>query len=345
MHENTSVTPLELLARGRFWTVLIVAIVLTLGLFSPEPSLRRPARDRRQPIRGLGAHDRGIHPATAAGRSASHVHVRCAALLFELALRRVAARDLVGAGILMGLGWLTKTPALFLVPAGTLLIALELWRSRRVSAQERRRVWTALLGGYVLWAIVAAIVFFLLWPALWVDPIGIFQKMYLEMTAYVGGHITGNFFMGQAVEDPGPLFYPLAYLLRTTPATLLGLVGAAIAALRGWTPFDRPTGRRAGLGLLLFALLFGLFMTFIAKKFDRYLLPSFFVGEILAGLGWAALALWIGRRLASDSRHGVRRVILVALVALLRPDSLSSTSDRTTLPLLSQLLQSTHRGG
>ena len=81
-----------------------------------------------------------------------------------------------------------------------------------------------LFGSYVLWGVIASATFFLLWPALWIDPIGIFVKMYSEMTEYIGGHSNPNFFMGQITHDPGPLFYPIAYFFRTTPAALVGIV-------------------------------------------------------------------------------------------------------------------------
>ncbi len=48
--------------------------------------------------------------------------------------------------------------------------------------------------------------------------------------------------------------------------------------------------------LALFVLLFTLFMTFGSKKFLRYLLPVYMLLNRLAGMGWAALGLWVQRR-------------------------------------------------
>ena len=89
-----------------------------------------------------------------------------------------------------------------------------------------------LLGGYVLWGIVAAATFVVLWPAMWRNPLGTLAQIAAEMSVYVAGHENGNFFMGRPVDDPGVLFYPVAYYFRATPATLIGLLAAAVAAIR-----------------------------------------------------------------------------------------------------------------
>ncbi|MBW7881198.1 MAG: hypothetical protein H3C34_00945, partial [Caldilineaceae bacterium] len=109
------------------------------------------------------------------------------------------------------------------------------------------------------------------------------------------GHSNPNYFLGRIVEDPGPFFYPVAYLFRSTPATLIGLAVAVLGALRRVPPFDQPRVRQAAFGFSLFALLFMLGMSLPAKKFDRYDLPAHFTLEIVAALGWAMLATTAGR--------------------------------------------------
>jgi hypothetical protein len=167
---------------------------------------------------------------------------------------------------------------------------------------------------------MASAVFFLLWPALWVDPIGIFTKMYSEMTEYIGGHSNPNFFMGQATHDPGPLFYPIAIYFRTTPAVLIGLIAAIVALLRRSLPLETPISRRGAWGLVAFALLFTLFMTLPAKKFDRYLMPTFLVLDVIGSLGWTALALWAYRSVAARANAAWQPTaagIAVAAIGLL----------------------------
>ncbi|MEZ4556808.1 MAG: hypothetical protein R2854_10240 [Caldilineaceae bacterium] len=48
------------------------------------------------------------------------------------------------------------------------------------------------------------------------------------------------------------------------------------------TPFPRTTGRRVGVALAVYAVLFTAFMTIGAKKFDRYMLPALLALDVLA---------------------------------------------------------------
>ncbi len=196
----------------------------------------------------------------------------------------------------MGLAWLTKTPAIFLVPTGALLIILEFLYRRQHAPLPNHQLPLALLSGYIAWGLLATLTFVALWPAMWTDPLGTLLRMGAEMSDYTEGHVNTNYFLGQITNDPGLIFYPIAWLFRTTPAVLIGLIAAGIAAWRGAWPFDEAHRRRAALALLLFALLFSAGMTLGAKKFDRYILPSFLALDVLALLGWANLAQAITAR-------------------------------------------------
>ncbi|MCP4363660.1 MAG: hypothetical protein GY796_37145, partial [Chloroflexi bacterium] len=95
------------------------------------------------------------------------------------------------------------------------------------TGQGRIRVWwLPKVGGLLLIFIVAVGLFFSLWPAMWVDPIGTlsltFGKLFTDQAAGKGN--LGLFWLGQFVEDPGPGFYPVAFILKSTPWLLLGLL-------------------------------------------------------------------------------------------------------------------------
>lgn len=58
---------------------------------------------------------------------------------------------------------------------------------------------------------LATLTFVLLWPAMWFDPLGTLRRMSVEMGIYnaVQRHTTVNYFLGQPIDDPGLLFYPI----------------------------------------------------------------------------------------------------------------------------------------
>lgn len=293
--QQGDVTPLALLAAGRWWVALFTALALTLGYF---PLRRLFGAGLAAAITlyvgwapfALGL-SRLLHPE---GMAASLIYL---ALLLWLAWLYTAQSrgQLIAAGVAMGLAWLTKTPAIFLVPVGALLLSLEIGQQWRDRAQ-RRQLLTHYVVAYVLWGVIATITFVGLWPAMWIDPLGVLTRMWSEIYVYMDHHDVVNFYQGELVADPGLSFYPVAWLLRTTPTTVLGCACLAIVLLRGGWPLNRPAARRAAWGVLLFALFFALGMSVGAKKFDRYLLPALLMVDLLALLGWAGMLRWVGTR-------------------------------------------------
>jgi 4-amino-4-deoxy-L-arabinose transferase-like glycosyltransferase len=248
-------------------------------------------------------------------------------------------------GLMAGLAFLSKSPSLFLVPFTALLSLGAYWLQKGpVLSSAEGSLWpldwrrVAELGrDWAIWGLIASLVFLLLWPAMWVDPLGTIHGVIDKASGYAASpHERGNFFLGKVGRDPGPLFYPVALLFRLTPLTLLGLgssllllLGLSSKAYRNWRRIPNPPradprwrsaspqghGEEDGAGdrwhvlqrrpelrpepveglvegmfsLWAFILLYVLFMTTGAKKFDRYLLPIFPMIDILAALGLLAL--------------------------------------------------------
>ncbi|RIK41685.1 MAG: hypothetical protein DCC55_11185 [Chloroflexi bacterium] len=301
LHTQTAHTPLALLVAGRSWLALAIAAAIALcylplrRLLGATVAAAATLFVAWDPF--FVALSRQLHPD---GLVAALTLL--ALVLFLTWLFEGRRHDAVTAGVVMGLAWLTKTPAFFLVSVGALLVlaALARWHfsppgseypsePTNVSSPPTPR---ALLSGFLLWGALAVVTFVALWPAMWVAPLHTLLRMATEMRSYVEGHVNPNFFWGETTADPGPWFYPVAYWFRTTPVTLLGLVTAGFGIYRQAAPFDRPTVRRTTAALFLFALLFTVGMTFGSKKFDRYLLPIFPALNIIAVLGWVAAIKW-----------------------------------------------------
>src|SRR6185503_10467897 len=113
------------------------------------------------------------------------------------------------------------------------------------------------------------------------------------------GHIDGHYFLGQISRDPGPLFYLITWLWRTSPVELVGLLALLVAAWpvrRGRSAIIWRQEIRSHLVLLALALFIGMlliFETLSSKKMDRYFLPAFPVIEVFAAFG----LLWLWDRL------------------------------------------------
>ena len=101
-------------------------------------------------------------------------------------------------------------------------------------------------------------------------------------------HEVAFLFLGKIVHNPGPFFYPLVILLRSSPFTLplliLGLV---------WFVFFREASeskmRRIFFASLILILLFTVLLSLATKKISRYILPIFPFIDILAAIGLSVL--------------------------------------------------------
>jgi hypothetical protein len=219
-------------------------------------------------------------------------------------------------GLMAGLAFLSKSPSLFLVPF-TVLLCLEAYWARRKSLWPLDWRHVAELGrNWAIWGLMAALVFVLLWPTMWVQPLRTIQGVIHKALHYAGSpHGRGIFFLGKVRPNPGPFFYPLAILFRLTPLTLVGLGGSLFLLNKrrsvNWkSSSSQGHGEENGakdrwrvvqiFSLWAFILLYELFMTMGSKQHDRYLLPIFPVMDILAALGLLGLGemiwKWAGER-------------------------------------------------
>jgi hypothetical protein len=185
-------------------------------------------------------------------------------------------------GVTGGLAALQKSPAMFLAPFAAVVLLIDVVRrgwGRDVLGRGVRDL--------VIWGVAAGVVYVALWPTMWVDPVGTVRKVLGTAVGYAEeGHTLGNYFMGRPVLDPGWAFYPLAILFRLSPLALVGLLASGVWLAKG----EGRSEDRCGLVLLLlYAGLFGVFMSSGAKKFDRYILPVFPVLEVGAAFG----LLWL----------------------------------------------------
>jgi 4-amino-4-deoxy-L-arabinose transferase-like glycosyltransferase len=237
---------------------------------------------------------------------------------------------LIASGMSAGLAFLSKSPALVLLPAVGLIALLAtrpVDKGRRTEGEGSDTVQHSFvfrLSSFILPLLslvaVAIITAFALWPALWVSPLAAYEQ--LRVGVAVEGaqpHMLGNFFLGRADDAPGLLYYPVALALRTTPWTLLGLLLLPLAWRLDWSPAER----RDLAALAGYVTLFVAAMSLFPKKFDRYMVPAFPALDLLAVAGLTALAFACARlldRLRHQPPQGLIRprtgAVLVSLVAV-----------------------------
>lgn len=157
---------------------------------------------------------------------------------------------------------------------------------RRVAGHGARARLAATAADVAVWALMAAGVYIALWPAMWVAPLDTLGRVF----GFIGANANAEHASAADSDGVGILFYPLVFLLRSTPLTLLGLIALLATSPRGVAGW-------AALVLSLVAIGFGAAMTVAAKGFDRYLLPIFPALDILAGLGlWLAVSRLVAAR-------------------------------------------------
>ncbi|HEY66319.1 MAG TPA: phospholipid carrier-dependent glycosyltransferase [Caldilineae bacterium] len=217
-------------------------------------------------------------------------------------------------GVLGGLAVMTKLPALLLWPV--IATWALVWRGDGSSSPGVRAKTLAVST----WGVLAAMTAWLIWPALWADPADVLQKVIHQLTQVELGQ-RRLYFMGKVVDAPGPGFYPLALLIRTSPITLLAALAAlaisVIPSTRRW--LHRP--RHIGLWVIYLLIFIG-GMTAAETKFDRYLIPVYPTLALIAAEG--GYAAWRAQRRIAP-RWGWAALVIAQAVLFLShfPDLLS----------------------
>jgi len=116
----------------------------------------------------------------------------------------------------------------------------------------------------VLFGVVACWVFVLLFPALWVSPLPVLQKLLHAVTGAVGTDIRAT----QLVGINPFIYYFLILAFKLTPISLLLLLFAGVF-------FKRTLHFKYVRYIFLFFVVYYIFLTIPAKKIDRYAISLF----------------------------------------------------------------------
>ncbi len=312
--------PLELLKTGRMFTVAAVIAVLALSFLQAERLIGLlPALTGFLLI--------AFDPFQIALSRLLHLDGLVSALMLLSLLawlnflyRGKRLGDLALSALAAGLSWLTKSPAFFLVPFVGLTCLIELGRSWWGGKAFPWALFWRLVRFGLLWVGIAAALFILLFPAMWVDPMHVIRQIFSGAASYASeGHDSITFFNGMVYQAgiPDWRFYPVNYFWRATPPVIVGLLLLVIAFFLPRKFPLTPEQKATSLHLALFAILFTIFITFGAKKFDRYLLPVFAPLDLLAALGWTTIFRLNRLDFTTDPRQlGWKRAGAIAVLSL-----------------------------
>lgn len=313
-------TPLQALAAGRRLMVLFNALALTLVFVYARRLLDLPTAL-------LAAAFYALSPFLAAHTHLMHLDGLAGSLMLLSLLAflsytdRQRKLDLLLSGSAAGLAWTTKTPAFALGPILLAITLLLIWTNRKEYQMDWKEVRGSILI-LMIWALIGLFTFILIWPVMWVDPLGTLNRILQDALVYAGGgHGSPVFFNGTIYSDgriPASVisFYPLTFLWRSTPVILLGLAMIFPVLWRRFSPLDRRKAWSTIIALLLYAVLFAIFMAIGNKKFDRYLIPVYPALHLVSAAGWVGLTRYIiSRWFAETSRKAPLFALLLSTLA------------------------------
>ena len=193
----------------------------------------------------------------------------------------------------------SKLSFLTVLPFVAGLLVLAFLRRPRL---ERREIVGVLLATTISAVVVLAIA----WPALFLDPLG--QLAVMRTSADQVGIERLQFFYGKVTDDPGFWFYPVVMAFRSTPWLFLLGLASPLAFIRRRT-------RPYAVLMVLYCFVPFVVITFASLKYDRYTLPLWPAGAVLAALVVDVLAHELGR-LVPQTRRFLGPAIGVLLVGI-----------------------------
>ena len=158
----------------------------------------------------------------------------------------------------------------------------------------------AIIKTYSAYILAFAFVFVILFPALWVSPIDVLDKMFTR-SFEIGveeGH--PQIYFGEETENPGILFYPITLLMKVSPFILTGvffyLLFEFVLQIKELANIkdkvlELITTKHISFAVVMTVFFLGYFgvYTLSSKKLDRYMLPLFFPLSFFSVYGYSKI--------------------------------------------------------
>lgn len=230
--------------------------------------------------------------------------------------------DLVISAVAAGISVLAKVYGVFNFLFMGLLILVVFWQKHYSKGERSLSLFAKkyLIPG-ILWVVIAFGAMVVLWPALWVEPIGTLVSLFEGATKYATTGVP-VFLMGtriNSISHPTKilLFYPVYYVWRSTPLVLIGLFLLVFVYFGKIGIFRQNDQHQIALHLAIFAFLFTVSLYFSKFKADRYQLAIYPPLDLLAGLGWVGVITWLSQRFTRAWKL-LYTYILIAVIVLIQ---------------------------
>ncbi len=187
--------------------------------------------------------------------------------------RPVKFVELTISAVFAGLSILTKSTAIFMIPVSILSIIFYHKKNIRSVAKLS-----------LLWFLGVVVIYFILWPAMWVHPITTLDYVFIrgiKETGLEGEH--AQIYLGTYTENPGPFYYLVVAGYKFSPILVTGILLFVLFFKKVLQHFGGEKARRFALLSLVFTVGYLTEITIPSKKLDRYILPALTSFSLLAG--------------------------------------------------------------
>lgn len=205
---------------------------------------------------------------------------------------------LLVSGAAFGFAQLTKSTSIALIGLVGLMLLVTLFK------RDEKKMGTKILDALktlCVWLVSAALVYFLLWPGMWVAPGKMLSGVYGNAFSYAfqGARLDVTEELEPAAFDlvtrsDGLLLYLKYWASGTTFMTWLGMAFALFAA------FSKNLDRVIKSLLVYLVILGGGFILMFSiaqgRNAPHYIMTSFVSFDVIAGIGWGSALLWAQSR-------------------------------------------------
>jgi len=207
---------------------------------------------------------------------------------------------------------LTKSSAMAMFPVVALMLAVSVFE--RIKERGFKSALVDHLKIFGIWFVLMALVYFILWPGMWVAPGKMLYEVYGNAFSYA--------FQGARLEVTQEL-QPSQFSVDTVGATALAFVREILESstiiawlgilLAGASLFLRDknapssTEKKIFVYLLTTAVMFILLFSIAqGKNYRHYIMASHVSVDAIAALGWAVWLGWLGMKWEKANRLGIQ---------------------------------------